>query len=156
MLDFNRLHQLLSYNPLTGQWRWRKDGRLAGAISKGYRLIKIDKRTYRSSRLVWLYMTGQWPSGKVDHKDRVRSNDTWANLRSATSSQNKANSLRSGSPNKTGYQGVWVAKRRRLKPYEAVVRKDGKRVYRKCFASPEEAHAAYVAAKQRIYGEFAP
>ena len=150
MIDLNRLRQLLLYDPATGEWRWlvhrncnARAGDVAGTInSKGYRVIHVDHRVYKSSRLAWLYMTGQMPV-RVDHRNRNKTDDTWTNLRLCTQSQNVANHPR---------RGVTMEGKR----YVAIVKKDGKRVYRVSFPTFDEARAAYVAAKQRIYGEFAP
>ena len=97
----------LHYDPDTGEWIWldppnhnsRLKGQRAGYVrADGYRVIRIDGVAYYASRLAFVYMTGCWPEDEVDHEDRDPSNDRWANLRDATSSQNKWN-------RDTGYSG---------------------------------------------------
>lgn len=56
----------------------------------GYIEIRIFKRLYRLHRLIWLYMTGEWPD-QVDHIDGYRSNNKWENLRSVTKTENNRN-----------------------------------------------------------------
>jgi hypothetical protein len=48
-----------------------------------YRYITIDGECYRADHLAWLYMTGTWPPGEIEHIDGDNSNDRWANLRLA-------------------------------------------------------------------------
>lgn len=112
MLTQERLKQLLSYNPETGEWFWinaplhntRCNGKRAGNMRRdGYRLIRIGGVAYYSGRLAVLYMSGKWPEEEVDHKDRDPSNDRWENLREATSSQNKYNREMSYE----GFRGVY-------------------------------------------------
>ena len=94
------LQHLLDYNPETGIWTWRnpllrskvKPGDIAGRItSGGRRQLRIASGFYYSSRLAWLYMTGEWPKDQVDHINRIRDDDRWENLRAANQSQNSYN-----------------------------------------------------------------
>lgn len=94
------LQHLLHYDPLTGVWTWMhpalrskmRVGDIAGSIdSNGRRKIRIHSGYYYSSRLAWLYMTGEWPKDQIDHRNRIRDDDRWENLREATQSQNSYN-----------------------------------------------------------------
>lgn len=113
ILTYERLKELLDYNPDTGVWQWLKPtnsaveaGFIAGTIaSDGYRKIGVGNTYYMSSRLAFFYMTGHWPKGHMDHINRVRSDDRWANLREATVSDNNANRKKQ-SNNTSGYRGV--------------------------------------------------
>ena len=108
-----RLKEVLHYNPENGEWAWLatkanqiNTGDSAGCISgTGYRYIKVDGIAYKSSRLAWLYQKGYFPEHDIDHKDRVRDNDIWTNLRHVTRSCNTKNS-RIRSDNSTGVVGV--------------------------------------------------
>jgi hypothetical protein len=54
----------------------------AGYInSDGYRIIIIDGREYFGHDLAWLYMTGEFPKGKVEHINGNNNDDHWYNLR---------------------------------------------------------------------------
>ena len=94
------LQHVLHYDPETGIWTWRnpisrskmRPGDIAGRItSQGRRQIRIASGFYYSSRLAWLYMTGEWPEDQIDHINRIRDDDRWINLRAASQSQNSYN-----------------------------------------------------------------
>ncbi|HEV8466108.1 MAG TPA: HNH endonuclease signature motif containing protein [Pseudolabrys sp.] len=157
MLTAKRLREVLQYNSRTGLFRWRTDwtfvrkGDVAGTIREnGYRQIRVDGSIYMASRLAVLWMTGHWPKRIVDHRDRNKSNDRWGNLREATFSQNGAN-MRGRS--QTGFKGVTLDRRRGR--FSAYICKQG---HRKClgqFDRAQDAHAAYVDAAKRCFGQFA-
>jgi hypothetical protein len=69
-----------------------RPGDPAGRITQqGRRQIRIASGFYYSSRLAWLYMTGEWPKDQIDHINRIKDDDRWENLREATQSQNSFN-----------------------------------------------------------------
>ncbi len=153
-LTADRLRELLHYNPDTGEFVWLEGrstvtaGMVAGSNDhKGYWRMQIDGRVYRAHRLAWLYMTGQWPDGLIDHRDRDRTNNRFSNLRKATPSQNAAN----GRARRTGLKGAHRNRGR----WEAKVRKNGKAIYLGSFATEAEAHAAYLLGAREHFGEFA-
>jgi hypothetical protein len=149
------LRRVLSYNPKTGVWRWnygRKCGSVAGVIDRtnGYRIISIDGKHYRSSRLAWFYMTGHWPSQQVDHENRLKSDDRWKNLRQASRSQNQANKeVRRDS--KTQVKGVSY----HCGSYLAQIKVNGKQLYLGRFKSLGLASDAYKRASKKYFGVFA-
>ena len=116
MLTADRLREVLTYDPATGEFRWRiprpacRPGDICGRVGKwGYREIGVDGTLYKACRLAVLYMTGSFPSGDVDHEDRRRDNDAWHNLRPCTRRQNMANS-----PARKGIKGIsWDSRRNR-------------------------------------------
>ncbi|NGO63943.1 hypothetical protein G6N76_09680 [Rhizobium daejeonense] len=149
------LMAVLHYNPETGIFtRLARAGKhapgsIAGTIDDdGYVRITIAGNKYRAQRLAFLYMTGSFPSGEVDHEDRVRTNNAWANLREATTQQNAANR---GTTAKSGYKGVEQTKT----GYVARIKYNGVRQYLGTFPTADGAHAAYVSAANDLYGEFA-
>lgn len=158
MLAAERLRALLTYNPETGvfTWRERRGGAAlvdtpAGNInSNGYRVIAIDYVRYRAHRLAWLYVHGCWPVSRIDHVNRMRDDNRFANLRQATDAENSQN--RSLGRNSTsGYLGVsWCSASGR---WAARIKVDGRKKRLGFFASPEEASAAYERAKA-IYHPF--
>lgn len=97
-------------------------------------------------------MTGAWPEHKVDHWDRDGLNNRWANLRSATVSQNLQNSgIRAD--NTSGFKGVsWSSSRGK---WVAQISIYGKRTPLGRYFIKDEAIAAYRAAAERHFGEFA-
>lgn len=99
-LSADYVRHLLHYDPLTGVWTWvnpvlrskMRRGDVAGSIdSNGRRKIRIESGYYYSARLAYLYITGEWPKEQMDHKNRIKDDDRWENLREATQSQNSYN-----------------------------------------------------------------
>lgn len=114
-LTQSRLKQLLRYDPQTGCFTrvvarpgWRP-GSTAGRVNHdGYHQIVVDGRRYSSHRLAFLYMTGEFPCGEVDHINRDRSDNRWVNLRDVSHASNLRNT-RLRSDNSSGLVGVrWV------------------------------------------------
>ena len=113
-LTAERLREVLDYGPDTGVFTWKirtnsrvKVGDVAGALRPdGYIQISIDGRLHRAHRLAWLYVTGESPPDQIDHINGVRDDNRIANLRLATSAENKQNLRRAKSRNKTGFLGV--------------------------------------------------
>lgn len=155
-----RLKERLKYDPETGVFTWAASphgrhpvGSIAGTIdAQGYQAIKIDRKTYKAHRLAWLFMTGEWPQDEMDHKDTVRLNNAWANLRAATHSQNQANSKRPKN-NTSGVKGVWWHKKRQR--WRAAIGRNGKTYSLGDFKSISAAKEAYAKAASAAFGEFA-
>ena len=153
-----RLRALLRYDPQTGEFRWRKQmsqsikpGDIAGGLNKeGYLKITITRRQYPAHQLAWLYMTGRRCRLVIDHKDANRANNRWDNLRCATRSQSSANRPPHRN-NACGLKGAW----RNGSGWCATIRKNGRQHYLGSFRTPQEAHAAYVKAARKLFGEFA-
>lgn len=111
-LTLIRLKEFLYYSKSTGEFTWRvsrgkaKRGERAGSLdSEGYLNIGIDKKRYRAHRLAWFYVTGYWPKHEVDHKNRIRRDNKWKNLREATDQDNAKNHSISCT-NRSGVTGV--------------------------------------------------
>lgn len=117
LLSQERLHELLSYDKETGEFRRKfdihanKKNSVAGYVNEeGYIKIGIDNKTYSAHRLAWLYVEGFNPKNlEIDHIDRNRSNNAWSNLRLTSRICNIRNS---GiyKTNKTGIPGVFKKK----------------------------------------------
>ncbi len=81
-------------------------GEIAGGIdSKGYIIISVLNKRYKAHRIIWLYMTGEWPKEEIDHINHVRADNRWSNLREVSGKNNSKNMSRS-KRNKSGYTGV--------------------------------------------------
>ncbi len=156
-LTAERLRELLHYEPATGCFVWRvkhhwasEAGASAGVRDNGYVVIRLDRRAYRAHRLAWLYMTSEWPASILDHKNLVKDDNRWTNLRPATPQLNAVNcKLRKDS--ETGLKGV----SRHRSHWRARIRIDGKRTHLGNFPTPAAAHAAYMAKARELFGEFA-
>jgi hypothetical protein len=150
-----RLRELLHYDPGTGVFvrvarvSGKRLGVVAGSMtSKGYRQVGIDGGVYLAHRLAWLYMTGEWPAEEIDHRDGDPANNRFDNLRAATHAENQQNRA----PPKNSTSGLigatWQQRSRR---WLAQIDAGGRQVYLGLFDTPEEAHAAYLAAKARLH-----
>ncbi|UDL87989.1 HNH endonuclease [Mesorhizobium sp. PAMC28654] len=110
-LTAERARELLDYDPETGALNWRvprgcRSGALAGTrTSEGYTQVEIDFRIYKSHRVIWLIQTGGWPKHHVDHRNGMRADNRWKNLREATPRQNAQN-RRPCARNSSGRIGV--------------------------------------------------
>ncbi|MER9176236.1 HNH endonuclease [Mesorhizobium sp. M0955] len=151
---------MLTYDPLTGEIRWRVDrggckgakaGDLAGTWRKdGYLIISIDSSPCLGQRIAWAIMTGVWPDRIVDHEDTDPSNNEWTNLRLATGEESAANKNKP-SHNTSGMKGVRERNGRHL----AQITLKGRSKYLGSFATEGEAKAAYDQASIEAWGEFA-
>lgn len=156
-IDVKRLIELLTYDPFTGVFRWRNDagrygrikaGTIAGNLNgEGYRYICIDGQLLAAHRLAWAYMMGFTPPRIVDHRDGNLDNNSFFNLRLATDGQSMANRTHK---NKHGAKGV--STKRDL--YRARIYHGGKSIHIGYYATPEEAHAAYVKKSLELQGDF--
>lgn len=152
----DRLRELLHYDRETGVFTWRADagrggriaaGSIAGGVSGsgGYILIWIDGKKRSAHRLAWLYVTGNWPTKWLDHRNAVRTDNRFSNLREATPAQNNQNIQARRSDCSSGVRGVtWVADR---KKWRAVIVVAGRQRHLGHFDSITEATAARAAAK---------
>jgi hypothetical protein len=148
------LREILHYNRLTGVFRWREQHRnvrardVAGRINHdGYRQISIGDRRYQAARLAWLYVYGVWPNHQIDHKNGIRDDDRFVNLRDVTPSENKQNQRQASGSSKTGLLGVC----QHHGSFQAQIQLGGKNIYLGMFATAEAAHAAYIVAKRNLH-----
>lgn len=132
------------------RWRARFAGTAAGNLRQGRNVVRINSMQYLSSRVIWVWVTGETPPNLVDHKNTDRADDRWCNLRAATHSQNNYN--RGKIRNTTGLKGACFHKR--TGRFTAAVTVDGKRRYIGVFDTAEEAHEAYCAAAKKLHGKF--
>lgn len=154
-LTADRLRELLHYDPATGVFTWKIGrqgaagaGAVAGDINKrGYRRICVDYGRYMANVLAWLYMTGEWPEHDVDHRNNVRDDNRWENLRQVTRGVNNQNQHRPHRGNKSGFLGVSPNR----KGWAASINVDGVKTHLGTYPTPEAAHDAYLFAKRRMH-----
>lgn len=113
-----------------------KAGTVAGSISKykGYRVIWYNGHYYQAHRLRFLYETGEWPKGIIDHSDRNKVNNGIDNLLDSTTRANASNKS-----NNSKIIGTTKNDNR----WEAAIYYNDKRVYLGLYSSQEAAGAAY-------------
>lgn len=105
---------MFTYDPVTGHlaYNWNTVHKLAGDSatymhSEGYFSVLIGKKEYLAHRLIWRMMTGVWPF-QVDHKNHIRTDNRWDNLREVSNSRlNQLNTSISRN-NSSGVNGVRI------------------------------------------------
>ena len=127
-------------------------GRIAGCIDKrnGKHRIGIDGKFYVASRLAFFWITKRWPVKQMDHINGNCSDNRWSNLRQATSHQNNANRKKL---KRVLFKGIKWQKAN--SNYQASIQINYHRIHLGVFDTAEDAHAAYVEAAKRYFGEFA-
>lgn len=154
MLTQARLKELLSYDPLTGEFTNIKRGKgrkpvgsIVGSMNNtGYKTSMVDQKNYLHHRLAWLYVHGYFPPEDIDHIDGVRTNNRLENLRLASRYQNCQNSaVRSN--NTSGFVGVHAVGKR----WRASITALGHTHNLGYFDTSEEAGTAYLEAKRRVH-----
>jgi signal peptidase I len=156
-----RLKQLFLYDQKTGVVTRRittssraKAGDVVGFDDgAGYLQVSIAGKVYRLHRVVYCYMTGTWPAGDIDHDDRNRSNNRWKNLLPATRAENCCNKSLS-THNTSGFTGVSWSKT--MSQWEARITKNNKANVLGYFGTPQQASAAYQAAKPVFHSRAQP
>lgn len=117
----NHLRDILDYDPDTGAMTWKPrndaktnwNDRFAGKPAfacdngRGYLTGSIFNVPHLGHRVVWAWMTGEWPSGQIDHINGVKSDNRWCNLRDVSEAENKLNQRKPRS-NTTGHMGVFL------------------------------------------------
>jgi hypothetical protein len=154
-LTADQLKEVLHFDPDTGQFTWLKRtakcvhvGDVAGAIDrKGYITIGFNRKIYKSHRLAWLYVTGEWPNGLIDHINGNKSDNRFCNLRVVNESGNSQNVRKPNRRNQSGFMGVI----RFQNKWRASITINRKTYCIGDFKTPEEAHAAYLDAKRKSH-----
>lgn len=158
-LTAERLREVLIYDPETGVFTWRvrmgsramRGSRAGSRANHGYWLIRVYWRGYPAARLAWLYMTGAWPSATIDHINRVRDDDRFANLREATRQEQHGNKDLYAR-NTSGVRGV--NRNKRTGRWRAHIGTNGRMRHLGFFDTKEAAADAYNAAAREQFGEF--
>lgn len=159
-LTFERLREVLSYEPDTGLFRWKirngpriKVGDIAGSKDrKGYIRIQVDRKIYGANRLAWLYTYGELSDMQIDHINNIKDDNRVNNLRLATNRQNRQNS--SGwSKSVSGRKGVYPSPG--TNRWQAIIGLPSGIQRLGVFETKEEAAEAYNIAAKANFGEFA-
>lgn len=97
-------------------------------------------------------MTGEWPTLQVDHRNGVRNDNRWGNLRLASHAENQQN-VGVRTDNASGFKGVTRPAGRTK--WHAYINEGGRRKFLGSYPSVEEANQAAINARQLAHGEFA-
>jgi len=152
-LTYTRANELFEYTPETGVVRRRIDKRSgrpggpAGCMDKGYTRTLVDGRRYLNHRLAWLLYYGVWPTMDIDHINGITHDNRICNLRDVTTAMNIQNQKKARSGSLLGLLGVSVHREK----FQAHIRTHGALKHIGLFATPEEAHEAYLTAKRELH-----
>ena len=161
MLTQEYLQSILDYDRDTGLFTWKVNKGISGKSKagvhpgykdkNGYMYIRIDYKLYRSHRLAWLYVYGEFKC-EIDHIDNNPSNNAINNLRLCTSSENKCNTrLRSDST--SGVKGLhWY---KAYKKWQVNINVNKKRKCYGYFDDFFEACCTIYSLRNKLHGEFA-
>jgi hypothetical protein len=149
-MNQERLKELLTYDPDTGDFFWNvdksrvaKEGQKCSgkSTSTGYLRIGIDGKRYLTHRLAWLYIHGKFPLNDLDHINRIRTDNRLCNLREATRAENLQN--------RSNVKGVYWHKR--AKKWLAQIKANKKHFYLGLHENFEDARQAYIDASLQLH-----
>jgi hypothetical protein len=163
-ISIDLLRSALHYDPLTGLLTWRvrvdapnrTNSRFAGRTIRtqngsGYIYVCFRRTRMGAHRVAWAIYHGAWPDREIDHINGIKADNRIANLRLATSSQNKA-ARPVQRNNVAGIKGVRLRSGGR---WQAIIRQGGRQIHLGMFDTAQEAATAYIVAAERLYGDFA-
>jgi hypothetical protein len=150
-LTQENLKDVLHYDPETGNFtRLKNKGSKSpsvGTLLNGYLRIGVGQKIYAAHRLAWLYMTGSFPSGQIDHINGNKLDNRFVNLRVATASENKQNMRKARRGSRSGLIGAsWHTQSQK---WRAAIQIDGKKKHLGYFNTAEEAHLVFLEHKRR-------
>jgi len=154
ILDAERVRQVFHYDPETGLFTrigpsiWKTGAVEPTPVGRkpshyGYVSLTMDGQIYPAHRLAFVYMTGRQPIDQIDHRNGIRHDNRWCNLREVTAKQNSENcAQRKGTH--SGFRGVYPAGNGK---WIARIGDGGVRHYLGIHDTPEQAAEAYKAAR---------
>lgn len=157
MITQENAKDIFNCDTSTGLLSWKispgrkvKAGDIAGGLNgHGYRQVQVGKKLYMEHRLIWLWVYGSWPKQGLDHINGIKTDNRIENLREATIQINQQNLRKAQTNNKTGFLGV--SKETGSKSYRATIMCENKIINIGSFATPEEAHDAYLKRKRELH-----
>lgn len=151
------LHSLFSYDPETGLIT-RKittsgrslQGYVVGSLDgKGYLHVSVQKTFIRLHRLAYFLYYG-WVPPKIDHKNRIKTDNKILNLRPTEPKTNAGNCV-PHAHNTSGYKGASLNSH--SGKWHAQLKINGKQTYLGRFDTAEEAAKAYDEAAKKHFGK---
>ena len=129
-------------------WNSKFAGKSAGSLdANGYIVIRIFSKSYKLHRIILFYFVGIWPS-EIDHKNGLRSDNRFCNLRDVNHSVNMKNQ-RLHITNSSGVIGVgWYG---RYGKWRARITVDGAQILLGYFDNFAEAVNVRQTAEERYY-----
>lgn len=157
MLTQEELKRNLDFSPETGIFTWilskkgTKIGDIAGSNSRGYIRIRLNKKSYFSHRLAWLWVNGEFPKKQIDHIDKNKSNNRIINLREVSRSENACN-VNPPANNTSGFKNVHLHK---CGKYVVRIKRDSKTYNLGYYKTAEEANIIAIEGRRNIHKEYA-
>lgn len=156
----SRVRELLNYDPESGElcWRISRGNRIpAGKVIKcvgnhGYIVVRIDGVLHLAHRIIYLYMTGNFPERFLDHVNGNRTDNTWANLREASLFENSQNT-KIRSDNRSGIKGVYRPRGKDF--WIARINYKGQHHHLGVFSTKQDAGEAVRGARDALHRQFA-
>jgi len=125
-------------------------GKEAGfSTNNDYFRIKINGKSYRRGRLIFLYAYKRFPFPCIDHINGIKTDDRLKNLREATVTQNNWNHK---FRKKTSNLPMGIKKNKNR--FVARISYNKKPINIGSFKTLEEAHQAYKLKRIELYGEY--
>ncbi len=162
-LTHEYLKQCIDYNPETGEFKWKitDRGSIYGndafyiRIERNNQILLktgILRKAYSTNRLIVFWMTGYMPSPNriVMTIDNNALNLKWSNIKVGSNSEMLMKKRNTGI---LASKGVCFNKQN--KKYMATMQINGKQKYLGLYKTEAEAHAAYMKAARKHYGELA-
>jgi hypothetical protein len=136
----SKIRALFTYDCETGQlFRLRaRNFYLLSPVPVTTPTVTVSGRSYRTDRVIWHYVNGRWPNGKLVHVNGDATDNRLDNLAEVYSSP---------VPGKL----VGAHLNRRTGRWYAMISRHGKNKCLGTFGTPEEAHQAYMAARTGRY-----
>ena len=156
-LTYEIAHSIWRYDPNSGFFFWKisprnqtKVGDRAGGFNGKYWILQYRGTYYKAARIAWLMQTGDWPKDQIDHKNGIKLDDSFSNLREASNQQNCCNqTVRKN--NKLGIKGVSIFEGK----YKAQICRSGRVIYLGLYDNVQAAKAAYDAEAAKLHEQFA-
>lgn len=104
MITINEFRRCLSYDPITGEMRWKISlgnrapvGKIINTNCKArYPRVRLHNKLMPAHRVAWALAYGVWPKYEIDHKDRNPKNMRLDNLRDVPHTINMQNTAAKG------------------------------------------------------------
>ncbi len=79
----DELKELIDYDPITGIVTKKLNGmRYQSTDSMGYTRISLAKfGSFQAHKIIWFYMTGEWPTNNIIHINGKNNDNRWKNLK---------------------------------------------------------------------------